>query len=484
MDLLAFILAISADGITDEQVQTALNAYIAEHPEAVTTVTDGSITKVKLDSNLQATVDDVGVLKSAINAYIDSSDYLDGFPNTPVYNATYTSGKIADWGTATKRIINTTTLSYPMDVIYTANLGYEFYAYTFAEPHTFTGNGSVANTGGSGAWVKEYHANAFSNVLLIVRKTNTTNIYVTDWPNAISAIAYPTDLTIVTEKLKNLLVNNTEYYVKGKSIDVSRQYYTVKNLSFYPTEETGKTMQGVAVYGGVVVQMFSDGSAELFDMSTGNKIITLNMNAGHGGSASFSDTFFDVNDEFPFLYVASFEAPKTYVYRITRLDYTLVKTYYTPIEIAGYRQESCYDKFSGTLWVIGYVADSKTAGEGWVVTNWDLTNTTDNGDGTYTPTLITTFQLPFIPYVQSISVFNNQLFVVTGIDLHANPEELTRIWVIDKYDHAVISVMDMFPETILNAEPEGIDFIGTGHKYDMFLATRANKAYYIISIDH
>lgn len=67
MDLLAFILAISADGITDEQVQTALNAYIAEHPEAVTTVTDGSITKAKLDNNLKETVDDVGVLKSAIS---------------------------------------------------------------------------------------------------------------------------------------------------------------------------------------------------------------------------------------------------------------------------------------------------------------------------------------------------------------------------------------------------------------------------------
>ena len=66
MDLLAFILAISAEGITDEQVQTALNAYIAEHPEAVTTVTDGSITKAKLDSNLQSTVDEVGVLKSAL----------------------------------------------------------------------------------------------------------------------------------------------------------------------------------------------------------------------------------------------------------------------------------------------------------------------------------------------------------------------------------------------------------------------------------
>lgn len=48
------------------QLSEAVAAYLDEHPEAVTTVTDGSITKAKLDSNLQATVDDVGVLKSAI----------------------------------------------------------------------------------------------------------------------------------------------------------------------------------------------------------------------------------------------------------------------------------------------------------------------------------------------------------------------------------------------------------------------------------
>lgn len=71
MDLLAFIFAISADGVTDEQVQTALNAYIAEHPEAVTTVTDGSITKAKLHDDLAGEIEqntaDVGGLKSAID---------------------------------------------------------------------------------------------------------------------------------------------------------------------------------------------------------------------------------------------------------------------------------------------------------------------------------------------------------------------------------------------------------------------------------
>lgn len=96
MDLLAFILAISAEGITDEQVQTALNAYIAEHPEAVTTVTDGSITKAKLDSNLQGTVDDVGVLKSAFGL-IDSE--IDDLIESEITVSADTVGYIKDDGT-------------------------------------------------------------------------------------------------------------------------------------------------------------------------------------------------------------------------------------------------------------------------------------------------------------------------------------------------------------------------------------------------
>ena len=52
---------------TDAQVDTAVSTWLGNHPEATTTVQDGSITKVKLDSSLQQTVDEVGDLKSAIN---------------------------------------------------------------------------------------------------------------------------------------------------------------------------------------------------------------------------------------------------------------------------------------------------------------------------------------------------------------------------------------------------------------------------------
>lgn len=48
---------IPSSGVTPEQITQAVNTWLEEHPEATTTVEDGSITKTKLDSNLQAELD-------------------------------------------------------------------------------------------------------------------------------------------------------------------------------------------------------------------------------------------------------------------------------------------------------------------------------------------------------------------------------------------------------------------------------------------
>lgn len=58
---------------TDAQVATAVSDWLDDHPEATTTVEDGSITEAKLDSNLQGTVADVTALKSASSQYVQKS---------------------------------------------------------------------------------------------------------------------------------------------------------------------------------------------------------------------------------------------------------------------------------------------------------------------------------------------------------------------------------------------------------------------------
>lgn len=53
--------------VDPEVIQSSVEGWLDDHPEATTTVQDGSITKQKLDQNLQQTVDDVGDLKSAVS---------------------------------------------------------------------------------------------------------------------------------------------------------------------------------------------------------------------------------------------------------------------------------------------------------------------------------------------------------------------------------------------------------------------------------
>ena len=62
----AAIALIKKNKPTDEQIESAVSDWLDDHPEATTTVQDGSITKAKLDSNLQGTVDDVSDLKVAL----------------------------------------------------------------------------------------------------------------------------------------------------------------------------------------------------------------------------------------------------------------------------------------------------------------------------------------------------------------------------------------------------------------------------------
>lgn len=55
--------------VDPEAIKSSVDDWLDDHPEATTTVEDGAITKAKLDSSLQQTVDDVGDLKSAIGTY-------------------------------------------------------------------------------------------------------------------------------------------------------------------------------------------------------------------------------------------------------------------------------------------------------------------------------------------------------------------------------------------------------------------------------
>lgn len=92
--VIAMIKALAAK-IDPSTVEQSVSDWLDDHPEATTTVEDGSITKAKLDSNLQDAVDDVSQLKSAIsdknNIIIPTEDFRNAVDNDmyDVSTATY-----------------------------------------------------------------------------------------------------------------------------------------------------------------------------------------------------------------------------------------------------------------------------------------------------------------------------------------------------------------------------------------------------------
>lgn len=91
---------------TDEQVDDAVTDWLDDHPEATTTIEDGSVTYAKLDSNLKEKADDVGDLKSAIDVVADAN---------PSVALSFISGSIGSNGDAstTNTRIRTATTSMP-----------------------------------------------------------------------------------------------------------------------------------------------------------------------------------------------------------------------------------------------------------------------------------------------------------------------------------------------------------------------------------
>lgn len=60
-----------ANPASEQAITEAVEDWLDDHPEATTTVQDGSITKAKLDNNLQGKVDELDSVKSALEEEID-----------------------------------------------------------------------------------------------------------------------------------------------------------------------------------------------------------------------------------------------------------------------------------------------------------------------------------------------------------------------------------------------------------------------------
>lgn len=192
--------------------------------------------------------------------------------------------------------------------------------------------------------------------------------------------------------------------------------YTQQALFSYP----GGNYDGGAAYGGIFFQLIANNLLNLFDLATG-QLITGNIpiESGHGNAASFSSEKYTETDEFPLLYISTNSNPaRVNVCRVTRLSSTLVKSYVFPLDRAGYYANHVYDEDSQIMYMVGYTEDNYSTDDGGanktVVSKWDMTRLTDNGDGTFTPAFVSSYERPYIYVMQDAKYHDGLLWLASG----------------------------------------------------------------------
>lgn len=241
----------------------------------------------------------------------------------------------------------------------------------------------------------------------------------------------------------------------GGSVDYSK--FSVSNYCSVSISQ----MQGFDIWGDYIFQFRANSSSVSNIMCTinskTNSIVQNGITAtsDHGDSASFSSERYSSNDQFPLLYVTADTTPcKVYVNRVTLTSSQNIRTLLFPTEKAGYYAAHAYDELSKTMYIVGYSERNyQTDGGGTnktLVSVWDMNNLTNNGDGTYTPTFVRSFERAFIYVMQGQQYHDGLIWISSGYG-----SRQSYIYAISPVDGALIHTIDL--ETTV--EVEGLSFI-------------------------
>lgn len=266
------------------------------------------------------------------------------------------------------------------------------------------------------------------------------------------------------------------YDINGNLLSANVDYsdYTVQTS--YINSGVGND-QGFDVHGDYIFQFRAGGSG----VASSNYVAVIQLNgtvvnqfaitSDHGDSAYFSKEFYAPSDQFPLIYVSADTSPYVYINRVTTSSATLIKTLKFDYAVAGYNPNCAYDEDNQILYMVGTTEDNWQSDMGGtnktLISKWDMTNLTDNGDGTFTPAFISSYQIAFIYVMQGIRFYDGMIWIPSGYG-----GSQSYIYVIDPADGTYLYTFDLNTTT----EVEGTAFLSAtqmlvgfqGGRYDLY----------------
>ena len=155
------------------------------------------------------------------------------------------------------------------------------------------------------------------------------------------------------------------------------------------------------------------------------------------------------------MYVTADTNPaKVYINRVTTTSSQLIKTLTFPLEKTGYYAGASIDFENHILYMLGYSEQNYQTDDGGnnktVISKWDLSNLTDNGDNTFTPEFISSYERPFIYVMQGQQFHDGMIWVASG-----GTNVRGYVYALDPSDGSLLYTID----TNTTTELEGIAFI-------------------------
>ena len=168
--------------------------------------------------------------------------------------------------------------------------------------------------------------------------------------------------------------------------------------------------------------------------------------SGHGNNLCF---------DFPILYATSAYTPHVYLNSVTNdFEFSLIKTLY--INDGCIDCDACIDENDNEiLWTLGHTAPSSDTSAPYYISKWDLTQLTDNGDGTFTPRKIKTIETPQPVnsfYFQGVKSHDGLLWYANG---YSGSGTGAYVYGVDPDTGTVVFTINC--ET--TAEPEGVAWV-------------------------
>lgn len=181
--------------------------------------------------------------------------------------------------------------------------------------------------------------------------------------------------------------------------------------------------QAMELYNGTLFQFRGQSSGSIndmvsiYDFETGAAITSnMTIESGHANAVCFSNTFYDSDDDFPLLYCGDWFDSIVHVNRVTTSSATHLYDIVYDLTTSGYHPNPVFDWDNNIMYTVGYYQNSTTSSTDnyCILCSWDLADMTDNGDDTYTPTLLSSTNIDYIYVMQDLKFNDGYIWIESG----------------------------------------------------------------------